>query len=136
MPSNELGRRLVACKRWRWMPGMQILDAVGEPYRIKWVNGDSLECDDDDRIGMPYFGIVPDLTDPATVGCVLQLVREAWGDDHIVALNIHPPVQIYHRHRALEAWAEGLPYATVWDSNGIPTEMEALVTALEEAPCR
>jgi hypothetical protein len=33
------------------------------------------------RLGITFLGWRPDLADPATLGCLLALVREAWGDD-------------------------------------------------------
>lgn len=60
----ELGKRAVACRRWRWMPGMA--DLWGGRMR----EGD----------GLDRMHALPDLTDPATLGCLLALVREAWGD--------------------------------------------------------
>jgi hypothetical protein len=64
----ELARRAVASPHWRWMPGM--LTDVGE--RVT----DPAVC---------YLGTLPDLTDPATLGCVLALVRDAWGWPHAYA---------------------------------------------------
>ena len=56
--SDDLARRAIACKHWRWMPGMLTLEEVVPPA-------------------------LPDLTDPPTLGCLLALVREAWGDSDI-----------------------------------------------------
>lgn len=67
-------------------------------------------------------------------GVLLYLVREAWGDDHIVVLGGWTHVHIYPRERALESWAQGDMCEQVWDSRGIKTEAEALVAALEAAP--
>jgi len=72
---EDLSRRAVACKGWRWMPGMR--DArTGERYET----GDG-------------FWIVnkwPDLTDPATLGCLLALVRDAHRDAFMAAGNDGP----------------------------------------------
>ena len=59
----ELARRAVACKHWRWTPGMLVLNGP----RV-------LTVDERDMTGL-----VPDLGDPATLGCVLALVRESNG---------------------------------------------------------
>lgn len=131
MREQELGRRLVECKHYEWMAGMLIRDSLGEPYRIKWVNGDCLECDEDDQLRYPYTGLIPDITDPATVGCVLHLARKAYD---------FPGLYVVYDHHAL-AWL-------VWGLPGVAhparakfglvgrgrTEAEALVVALEAAP--
>jgi hypothetical protein len=72
----------------------------------------------------------PDLTDPATLGCLLALVREAWGDP---AMSVTAG---YTKDRKVEWEVEhphpdSLPEAlwTYFDS-----EAAALVAALEAAP--
>lgn len=76
---DALARRAVACPRWRWMPGM--LAALSEgmvtsPLRLT----DERRLHYPDEYDWPHdLGLrLPDLTDPATVGCLLALVREAW----------------------------------------------------------
>jgi len=77
----ELGRRAVACKGWRWMDGMRCIvlphpvfnpEALGinPTFRITNVK---------DRDKMMKSPCVPDLTDPATLGCFLWLVRDLAG---------------------------------------------------------
>ncbi len=67
----DLARRAVACKGWRWMPGMLHGTAVGGELTSCYRVGDLTLYLDADR--------VPDLRDPATLGCLLALVREAHG---------------------------------------------------------
>ncbi len=88
MTIEDLGRRAVACKHWRWMRGM--LASNGEEYvRIFYVSANHLHLIEleDDEFGMVRIPkdtcLIPDLSDPATLGCLLALVREAWGDDRI-----------------------------------------------------
>lgn len=62
---EALGHRAIACRRWFWMPGMLTSTGIRLTFhqRPGYVRG---EVD------------IPDLTDPATLGCLLQLVNEAW----------------------------------------------------------
>ena len=76
MTLEELGRRAVACKHWRWMEGMQV-----EPlrFRVVWLTEDMIgESDQTSYFWKNVPDIYPDLSDPATLGCLLALVREAW----------------------------------------------------------
>jgi hypothetical protein len=66
-----LARRAVACRGWRWMPGMA--DCWGGRVR----EGD----------GLDRATAFPDLTDPATLGCLLALVREAHGQTTLSPVN-------------------------------------------------
>lgn len=63
---NSLGERAVKALGFRWMPGMLSLPP---------------QADRCQRDGQMMVGRLPDLTDPATLGCLLALVREAWGWD-------------------------------------------------------
>ena len=94
-----LAKRAVACKGWRWMPGMNALgrlDQDGAVLRLHDVrrthvgfelkggvfdwrertDGRWLCLHGGDVIGSPCE-VLPDLTDPATLGCLLALVRDA-----------------------------------------------------------
>lgn len=68
----DLARRAVACKGWRWMPGMRWTNDPDQPIR-----NDGEEGRHEEDQTPPRYGI-PDLSDPATLGCLLALVREAW----------------------------------------------------------
>ena len=74
--------------------------------------------------GKPKKGALPNLTDPATLGCLLALVRDAWGQ---------PLVSVrwsVHGWRVLNT--EGRAWC--WRIGKGSTEAEALVAALEAAP--
>lgn len=80
-----LARRAVACEGWRWMPGMLAhAPDSGVEARVQKVDGEVLEVCLPDWYGVTWLAhrVVPDLTDPATLGCLLALVREAWGDPY------------------------------------------------------
>ncbi len=89
----ELGRRAVACKGWRWMPGMLALSTNNyhRPARIESIDGDAYGLTVVPHADGPVFaahheyGIagefprgstIPDFRDPATRGCVMALVDE------------------------------------------------------------
>jgi hypothetical protein len=126
---EELARRAVACKRWRWMPGMlsakglRVIQRDRDGY-VVWYYQDKwyiAEC-------VP--GTLPDLSDPATLGCLLALVRESWGPAASVSVNMSG------------FWAVGGATVLSGKGNGASinlgiwkvTELEALVAALEVAP--
>jgi hypothetical protein len=126
---KDLARRFVACERWKWMPGMR----AHEPYIDGW-----LRVAEQVRTGTAYLAsvrranevwpsypehgrvnIYPDLTDPATLGCILALVRDATGDRRIhcrVRANVY---RVYSGVSPVGRWME--------------SEAEALLLALEAA---
>ena len=119
---EALARRAVACPRWRWMPGMlRLRDAPGKADHGKR-EGRAEARDDWSYAEWPCL---PDLTDPATLGCLLALVREAWSE---------PLLSV--------AWAGGRWYVVQRILRSVDalrwiqaaTEAEALVAALEAAP--
>jgi hypothetical protein len=122
---EALGTRAVACKGWRWMPGMLGLSTHSSSRSI-WIRivdppqDDTSEC-------------WPDFSDPATLGCLLYLVREVGKTADVSAIR--------------SAFKDG---SVVWSISvetslalkmGLEdgfvkgaTEAEALVAALEALP--
>ena len=73
--------------------------------------------------------VLPDFTDPATLGCLLALVREAWNDP-----TVSVSWDAYHGHwRVDRDGGDESEHWTVVIATG-PTEAAALVAALEAAP--
>ncbi len=107
----ELARRAVACKGWRWMPGMLHGAVFGGELTSCYRVGDLTLHIDADRL--------PDLTDPATLGCLLALVREVHGRDTL------SPVK-----RGARSWCLADYGTTALEGE---TEIELLVFALEAA---
>ena len=86
---EQLAKLAVACEGWRWMRGMLCLtDEDGYAARILHVGlkaSTSETADSYDGGGIITRGCIregslPDLTDPATLGCLLALVRWVVGD--------------------------------------------------------
>ena len=127
---TEISERLIACKGFRWMPGMRTLG----DWRIINIDADGVEVVTD--LGevvlfhsgdLPHIASsLPDLNDPATLGCLLQLVREAWGMPTGITVS-------YSSDDGL--WGVSWSGATHggWCGRG-KTEAEALFVALEAAP--
>ena len=123
---EELGRRAVACKRWRWMDGMlsdkglRVTENDPDGYVAGYYDGCSY-------IANCIKGSLPDLSDPATLGCLLALVREAHGAPAAYFMGSVNNQWVVHHFTEPEAYWKSL---TKWQS----TEAEALVAALEVAP--
>lgn len=128
-----LGLRARNAKGFRWMWGMaasapgwlddaRIIEVEKVPYLWEYrgylrgrEKGDEWDAD-----------LVPALDDAATLGCLLALVREAWG-----AKNVHLVRTIDNGWRVYD-----LPGKASDDASRCygATEAEALVAALEAAP--
>jgi hypothetical protein len=74
--------------------------------------------------------MLPDLSDPATLGCMLALVREAWDDPRLVAIYCEAWNLGQSEGWAVQCTDNRLPVA----GEDYPSEAEALVAALEGAP--
>ena len=141
--AEAIGKRLVACKHFRPLRGM--LDMQGRTWDTSLLWRWNSACD------------VPDLRDPATLGCVLALVKEAWGNPLGFLENAGPndvwnaiEAETIERDRemGLEARSPRIlpPDGALWfyhpngqypDPIEMPqgnSEAEALVAALEAAP--
>lgn len=113
--AEALGKRLVASRHFRPLRGM--LDMQGRTWdtSLLWRWNNDVD--------------VPDLRDPATLGCVLELVRQAVSDPNAcVDYSFAEPMWYvnaryeYEGHDVLGVFAQA------------DTEAEALVAALEAAP--
>lgn len=139
----ELARRAVACKGWRWVAGMLATEPP-VPREVVWDGGSYTPHPEEvghvyqSRVGEDgspentptvYYSldepeVVPDLRDPATLGCLLALVREVHDDPWI---RVEPGSAGWHCIHSKPPRGGGMP------GNG-DSEAEALVAALEAAP--
>jgi len=146
---TELARRAVACKGWRWMPGMRVLRTthpvvqerggpVVVPVRLmdsstnaEEIGGTTLHGDLIDAGHAVVHGhhrvadMLPDLTDPATVGCLVALVREVRNEPTGFASVVTPEPSLRW------AWVNGRNVAQQFFV--APDELEAIILALENA---
>ena len=109
--TTDLARRLVACPRWRWVEGMRIASPP-ELAGLRVAPG---------SVVSPHA--LPDLDDPATVGCLLALVREAYNRP-----DLHTCPMFSLRTGDLVRWRVALDEHMAHYG---PTEAAALVAALE-----
>ena len=121
---KEIAQRVVDCKHWRWMAGMRALDSSGEEHPARVIDHRrSVVYEDND--GAIHEGVVsrsdvPDLSDPATLGCLLTLVRDAHRDAYAYA-SFHD-----------DGWGV-FDWGDLLIAEG-RSEQEALIKALEAAP--
>lgn len=136
---TDNARRAVACVHWRWMPGMRW-----------WTEDEHGEEDDRGRLDdfqSEYMrhpaGALPDLSDPATLGCLLALVRKAWRRPTVYVRRTHARRKSDNEFawEVCDLWLDeearralGLTWPGSVGCWGHKSEVEALVFALENAP--
>lgn len=139
-PEHEaLALRAVACEGFRWTPGMLTTEDYrvietwrdtakvakgtlvynlaqrGDGWAWDWFDP-STGCFEEDDSG----ALLPDLSDPATLGCLLALVRVAWGGEIVVRVG--------------RGWWEIECEGYLWEHENTASFAAALVAALEAAP--
>ena len=124
---SDAAKRAVAWEGWRWMAGMRTTDG----WRLALLQSDGKWLAVNERTSsasarVDVAGALPDLDDAATLGCLLHLVREAWGEPGLAAV-------VEDRHGLLweVRWRCDWPDALNVVEH---SEAEALVAALEAAP--
>lgn len=121
--------RLVTLPGFRWMPG--ILDTDG--CRVVSVKEDGALwvciARGDEELEWEYAAnmALPDLTDPATVGCIERMVQDAWNDPTVFAKAVPSGWMIAHDCGVLQTTVAGRRFPL------FPTKIECLTHALEVA---
>jgi hypothetical protein len=128
----DLAHRAVACKGWRWMPGM--LDLFGRRVMCVWPDDLGIKWSHiPDNCVVRDADALPDLTDPATLGCLLALVREAWSAPRAL-VRLSANGTSFHVFDVDRVTMGGNWAAFLCGDRGLQTEAGALVAALEAAP--
>lgn len=120
--NEELGLNVVACQHWRWMPGMKInLGRTGPLGMLRVIaagqSGVPITRNGFGQMTTWSTATIPDLSDLATLGCLLALVREALDDRRIHCRARANKFRVYSGVTPIGDWTF--------------SEADALVTALE-----
>lgn len=85
------GRRAVVCLGWRWMPGMLGCMASNPKSTIRIAHAGAGLLHHPNGGVWSDDGVIPVLDDPATLGCITTLAREALGEPlaHVVPFPTH-----------------------------------------------
>lgn len=120
-----LAKRAVACKHWRWIRGMLRQDDYRYVGSGVWARWSDTALSSGVLTALHAPDQWPDLSESATRGCLLALVREAWKDPALCVV-LDTSDGRWHVGR----WEDGMSMR----GRGGATEAEALVDALESAP--
>jgi len=134
----NLAKRAVACEAWEWMSGMTAIPLGFERERwlLCWVQGK--EAGGYQTSGGKWWGIansdtpmdltewIPDLSEPATIGCLLDLVRKIWRDH--TATIVATKESDGSTGWIMESWN---PQSPINQIGPFSTEAETLIAALE-----
>jgi hypothetical protein len=123
MTLNERAGKALAGRR---RCGMELIDPQGRRQRITGIYEGAVYVDGDFD---PYDGAMPAMDDPATLGAILAIVREAWAAPFAQA----SPRMRMQPEPTCNGWRVYLNDASDREFGGA-TEAEALVAALESAP--
>jgi len=123
--NHNLAYRARACRNFHFLPGMRVFDTeTGEFFRVQAP---------DERAGKgaeeSNRDLLIDGSDPATIGCLLSLVREGFGESILV--SGHEDQWVIVRAKFIDEGPRGMTGLTIGRIDG-NSEFEVLVLALEQ----
>jgi len=124
--------RVTDSPHWRWMSGMSdsdgrcVLAVHGQNVYWEWARGADPTA--------PERPMTRCGDGPATAGCLLALVREAWGEPELIAMPACRDDSWIVVEADLVWWSESFACTDIKGSG--PTEIDALKAALLAAPVK
>lgn len=120
-PEEEgFARRIIACKGWRWRAGMAFLDEEGNQWRVQ----------SQSHADMIHADRLPDLSDAATMGCVLMLARSLWS---LAPMTVYCKDEFTVRGGLRYVWVSKFWVGDQWKYVEGNSELEVLVQTIEAA---
>lgn len=96
---SDVARKLVSCPEWRWLAGMLVLTPEQSWRMMREGIGCWAVPGGWYMPGPPPAGAIPDLSDWATVGCLLGMLPPGWSmipeedDERVVGWTIRVPLR-------------------------------------------
>lgn len=126
-PANTVVGHDVPRKNWRWMPGMLAL-WMSSSGQVQSARADEFDAGAWNSDPAAWAHLRPDFGDPATLGCLRALMREAWGDPYASCYMLASGWPRVTRWVVVRRNKQGPKLGRGW------SEPEALKDALESAP--
>ncbi len=127
MNKEELSRFFTEQPGWLWLSGMLATKHIGIGMTTQFVvtsaYGEWLYHSGDDRSKRTLC--LPDLTDPATIGCIVQLVADAHG------CNLNDVSVVRTTGGVWSVWIHTSSNASHRVATHLPSRVEALAMALQ-----
>ena len=121
---RAIAERAVTCEAWLWGDGMLVSlppeDGIGPRSTKRLVAGENID---------PEAGVLPMFADACTRGCLLAMVRHAYGKQGYLVIGCAQPEEGGTPCFYVSLMRDKIPTTNRY----YPTEAEALVGALENA---
>lgn len=114
MSDRILAEAAVAARAWKWKGGMSVI----RPPRHDGATGYTIRLEQDGYRSAPHE--YPDLDDPATLGCIMSIIREHYGRTAYIKASPSP----------FEPQEYSYALVTMRETFSGSSEAEALISAL------